>query len=290
MFIDSHCHLDFAAYKDDVVDVISRARQAGVKMINIGTKQSTSQTALAQAKQYPEDIWAVIGVHPIHLVDDIEEKSDFGADGGYTFTTKKEVFDEDFYRQLATDEKVVGFGETGLDYYHLPKGQTVPAVKAIQEKVFRAFIGLALETDKALVMHCRGSKKNPNDAYDDMIAILREEKEKRGGLPRGVIHCFGGTLAHAQAFTALGFCIGFTGIITFKNAESLRDVACALPLEKILIETDAPFLAPDPQRGKRNEPAYVALVAEKIAEIRGLPLSTVAETTTATAKTVFKIS
>ncbi len=288
MLFDSHCHLNFAAYKDEVDEIVSKAADCDVAMINIGTKYDTSQKAVEQANRYL-NVWAVIGVHPIHLVDDIEEQTDFGADGGYTFVTKKEIFAENLYRQLAANKKVVGFGETGLDYFHLPSGQTIESVKKIQEEVFRSFINLAIETDKALVIHCRGSKENPQNAYDDILEILKDEKLKRGVLPRGVIHCFGGTLSQAQDFVKLGLAVGFTGIVTFKNAKELQQIAVALPLESILVETDAPFLAPEPHRGKRNEPSYVVKVAEKIAELKNLSLAEVSRQTTVNVKNIFKV-
>ncbi len=249
MLIDSHAHLTFAEYESDLGDVIKRSFASDTQIINASNNFKTSVMAVELAKKH-EGMWALVGCHP----DDIYlEKVDINK-----------------YRDLAnSSEKVVGIGEVGLDFFRLKDGEkSIEAIKKDQVKYFKEFIGLSKELDLPLVLHCRGTKDDPYKAYDLMLEILSSKPIAQSPKPRGVIHCFGGNLEQAKKFIDLGFYIGFTGIVTFKNAKELQAIAKEIPLDKILIETDSPFLAPEPNRGKKNEPSYVKYVAQKIADLK----------------------
>lgn len=278
MLIDTHTHVNFNAFKENGQDTIDRALSNKIWMINIGSQLTTSKRAVNIAADYQEGVYAAVGLHPIHLhemqVDEFETP----------FKTKKEEFDRLAYEALAQNPKVVAIGETGLDYYHMPKNIEPKVVKQHQEDVFRAQLVLAQELNKPVTIHSRGTEDDPNGVYQDIISILSDFY----GL-KGVIHCFSGDLKTAQAFIKLGYYLSFTGIITFKNAKELQALVKEIPLEKILVETDAPYLAPEPQRGKRNEPAFVKYIAEKIAELKGISFDKVAEVTTENAKKLFGI-
>jgi TatD DNase family protein len=256
MLIDSHAHIQGKEYAGEVEAVIARAREAGVeKIIAVGGAgdMSSNTEAIALANTFP-DIYATVGMHP-------HDAKDVGAD-----ELKK-------LKELAADPKVVAVGETGLDYYydHSPR--------EVQRRVFAEFIHLARETGLPIVVHER-------DAANDAAQLLRGEGE---GRLRGVIHCFTGNYEAARAYLDIGFYISFTGIITFKNADALRDVVRNVPLERMLVETDSPYLTPVPHRGKRNEPAYVRYVAETIAGVKGLSLEEVARGTTRNVRELFGI-
>lgn len=256
MLIDSHAHIQGKEYAGEVEAVIARAREAGVgKIIAVGGAgdMSSNTEAVALAKTFP-DIYATVGMHP-------HDAKDVGAD-----ELKK-------LKELAADPKVVAVGETGLDYYydHSPR--------EVQRRVFAEFIHLARETGLPIVVHER-------DAANDAAQLLRDEGE---GKLRGVIHCFTSNYEAACAYLDLGFYISFTGIITFKNAEALRDVVRNVPLERMLVETDSPYLTPVPYRGRRNEPAYVRYVAETIARLKGLSLEEVARVTTQNVQQLFGV-
>ena len=231
MLIDSHCHINFSAYKDDSQEVIARALKSGVWLINIGSEYSTSARTIKIAENYSEGVYAVVGLHPIHLVDDITES--VVIDGQkHEITTKREEFDYNKYLELAkSSKKVVGLGETGLDYFYFNENIDIEAHKTIQRKVFTDFIKMSQELDLPLVIHARSVKNDPDGVYDDILEIL-----KATGASAGVTHCFGGNLRQAQEFINLGFYIGFTGIVTFKSkAEAVQAIIKELPLDKILI-------------------------------------------------------
>lgn len=255
--IDSHCHLDEERFAPDRDAVIARALAAGVtRMVTIGAGggMQANHDAVALAQQHV-GIFATVGVHP-------HEAS----------TLKPAVLDE--IAHLAQSPKVVAIGETGLDYYY----DNSP--RAAQQEAFRLFVGLARQLHLPLVVHLR-------DAYDDAITILRDERATDVG---GVIHCFSGDRQVARAFLDLGFSLSFSGIVTFKNAEELRAAARMTPEERLLVETDAPFLAPVPHRGKRNEPAYVVLTAAAIAAHRQQPLDELAALTRINTERLFGLS
>jgi TatD DNase family protein len=254
--IDSHCHLDQDAFDDDRAAVIARARAAGVgRMITVGAggPLASNRAAVALAEEDPE-IFAAVAVHP-HDASDITD----------------DTWDE--LRRLWAHPKVVAVGETGLDYYY----EHSPA--EVQQRHLRRFVREAGGAGLPLVIHCR-------DAFPDLLRIFAEEDAAAVG---GVIHCFSGSPEEAEACLALGFALSFSGIVTFKTADRLREVVRRTPLDRILIETDAPFLAPIPHRGKRNEPALVRSVADEIARVLGLDLAEVARLTTANTERAFRL-
>lgn len=250
MLIDAHCHLDDEQFANDLDAVIARAQDAGVgAIITAGADVASSRAAVALAERF-KIVYAVVGIHPHHAAS-CDDKNLAAI------------------RDLAMHHKVVGIGEIGLDF-HYADG----APRALQEHVFRAQLALAAELAKPVVIHNR-------DADDALMDILRQ----RAGKPRGILHCFSGDLAMARAAIDLGFLISFAGSVTFKNAPRLRALASALPLEHLVAETDAPYLSP--LRGKRNEPANVARVAAKIAELHKIEPATVARITTQNCRAIF---
>jgi TatD DNase family protein len=246
MLVDSHCHLDFPEFAPELDAVMNRAKDAGVGIcVTIGTTLAKFPRVRAIAEQF-ENVFCSVGIHP-H-----EAKTEPLADAGPLI-------------ERAQHPKVAGIGETGLDYYygHSPR--------EMQIANFRAHIAAARETKLPLIVHTR-------DAEDDTIAILRDEMEQ--GSFTGLIHCFTGTGRLAEAALDLGFGISVSGIATFKKSEELRAVLKDVPLERLLVETDAPFLAPMPHRGKRNEPAFVAHTAAALAELKGISGDEIAGATT----------
>lgn len=251
--IDSHCHLDFPDFAEELDDVVARAGRAGIShMVTISTHLSKFPGVLAVAERF-DNIYCTVGIHP------------------HEAGTEVEVSADELVR-LAEHPKVVGIGETGLDFYyeHSPRD--------VQERQFRTHIEAARRTGLPLIVHTR-------DADTDTIRILEEEHAK-GAFP-GLIHCFSATRELAARMVDIGLYISFSGIVTFNKAEELRDVAKVVPEDRILVETDSPYLAPVPRRGKRNEPAFTAFTAAKIAEVRGISPSAVARTTTANFKRLF---
>lgn len=291
MLVDSHCHLNFINFRDDAKSIADSFLRDNYAIISVGAQESSSRVAVAFAETFDRGVYAAVGLHPIHLFEEMVET--FQIDGKeQTFRTAAETFDEEKYRELIkSSDKIKAIGEVGLDYYYFD-GKTpedVEVWRANQFSALKGFIELADELDSPIIFHCRGTKEDAFTAYDDLLAIIRGEMEA-GKKISGVVHCFGGSLKQADEFVLLGLYIGITGIVTFKNgAEELKKIVEVAPLEKLLIETDAPFLAPDPYRGKRNEPKYVEFVARKIAEIKGLTFNQVSEATTQNAKDLFKI-
>jgi TatD DNase family protein len=282
MLIDTHAHLDYPDYAEDLDAVIGRASDAGVtRIITIGTGIESSRRAVALSERFA-NVFAVIGVHPTNVQD---EPGDFLP----------------ALRELAKHPKVAAIGETGLDYHRLPSEalSSSPAIAALQAEVpedaraaiidgayraaqadaFRAQLDLAAELGLNVVIHQR-------DAWDDTVDLLRPYT----GQLRGVFHCFGNLPEQAAEIAAMGHLVSFTGIVTFKNAQLAREVAAQVAPDRYMVETDCPYLAPDPHRGKRCEPAYTRLVAEKIAEVRGVSLEEVAAATTRTAEGFFRLS
>ena len=253
MLIDTHTHLDDPRYDADRDTTIERARQAGVgAFVTIGCDLATSRSAVTLADHHP-DIYASIGVHP-HEVKHI-------ADGWY-----------DELRRLAQNQKVVAYGEIGLDYHY---NHSTPKE---QRERFREQVQLARELRLPVIIHTR-------EAQEDTISILKEEKAAEVG---GVFHCFSGDAWLAKDALDLGFYLSFSGILTFQNASMLRDIAKQTPLDRVLIETDCPYLTPVPHRGKRNEPAFVSHVAQQLAEIHPeLSLDQISQATTENTKRLF---
>jgi TatD DNase family protein len=282
MLTDTHAHLDYKDFSDDLEDVIARAKEAGVgRILTIGTGIESSRRAVELAEKYA-CVHAVVGLHPTNVH---EESGDWlGA-----------------LRSLAAHPKVAAIGETGLDYHRLPSEQlsSSPALsalqaempedtqaaimdgsyRAVQAEAFAAQLDLASELGLNVVIHQRA-------AWDDTVKMLAPYT----GRVRAVFHCFGNTPDQAWEILALGHLVSFTGIVTFKNAQLVRETVAAIPEDAFMVETDCPYLAPIPHRGKRCEPAYTRLVAEKIAEIRGTTLEHVAVATQKTAAGFFKLA
>lgn len=285
MLVETHAHLDYPDFAPDFGDVLQRATDAGVtRIITIGTSLESSRRAIELAEQY-RNIFAVIGVHPSSVLE-----------------ANDDVITP--LRELARNNRVVAIGETGLDYHRLPSAESARkkhadvfgalqteteeeiesgiedgAYKDKQAFLFQQHLDLAVELGLTVVVHQR-------DAWEDTVNLM----EPYTGKMRGVFHCFGGTIDQAKQLIALGHLVSFTGIVTFKNGREVCAVAAQVPLDKFMVETDCPYLAPVPFRGKRAEPAHTRIVAETIAAARGIPLEEVAEATTATAEEFFRFN
>ncbi|HTK72717.1 MAG TPA: TatD family hydrolase [Croceibacterium sp.] len=254
MLIDSHCHLEYEGLAEDQDGVLERARAAGIGgFVNISTRQSEWARVVGTAEREP-DVWATIGIHP--------HEADRHADLG-----------EAALLEAAGHPRVVGIGETGLDYYYDRSDRQV------QQALFRTHIGVARKTGLPLVIHTR-------DAEEDTIAILEEEMGK-GAFP-ALIHCFTASAGFGRKVLELGLTISLSGIVTFKNAKELQEFAPVIPADRLLVETDSPFLAPVPHRGRTCEPAYVADTARFVAGLRGETLEELAENTTRNFRGLFK--
>jgi TatD DNase family protein len=285
MLIDTHAHLDFPDFASDLKDVLRRAEEADIKrIITIGTSIESSRRAIELAEKYPP-VYAAIGVHPSHVLE-----------------AEDDVITP--LRELAQKPCVVAIGETGLDYHYLPSEKVAKekqvqvmtalrsetdeeieaqirdgAYKSKQASLFQQQLDLAMELGLNVVIHQR-------DAWQDTVEIMRPYT----GKVRGVFHCFGGTLDQANEVLDLDHLVSFTGIVTFKNGAGVRQVAAEIPLWKFMVETDCPYLAPAPFRGKRCEPAHVRIVAEAIDAARGVSLEEIAEATTETAEKFFRFN
>ena len=285
MLVETHAHLDYPEFANDFEDVLRRAADAGVtRIITIGTSIESSRRAIDLAEKYPA-VYATIGAHPT-FVDEAEE----------------DVFTP--LRELAKHPRVVAIGETGLDYHRLPSEEVAKekqvqvmtalrtetdeeieaqirdgAYKSKQASLFQQQLDLAVELGLNVVIHQR-------DAWEDTLKIMQPYEGKL----RGVFHCFGGSLDQAKEVLDLDHLVSFTGIVTFKNGAAVREVAAEIPLWKFMVETDCPYLAPVPFRGKRAEPAHTRIVAEAIAAARDVPLEQIAEATTETADKFFKFN
>ena len=281
--IETHAHLDYPDFAPDFDDVLRRATEAGVtRIITIGTSVESSRRAVDLAEKH-SNVFAVIGVHPT-----------------YAHETEEDVVTP--LRELANNPRVVAIGEIGLDYHRLPSIEAAKrkdvqvfnalqsvteeqieatiedgAYKAKQKELFEQLLDLAVDLKFNVVIHQR-------DAWADTLEILREY----GRQVSGVFHCFGGTLEQANEVLDLGHLVSFTGIVTFKNGKQVREVAARVPIDSFMVETDCPYLAPVPHRGKRCEPAYTRLVAEEIARARGISLEEIAGATSATAQEFFR--
>lgn len=256
--IDTHCHLNFDAYDADRDDVIARAATAGVmRVINPGVDRATSQAALDLAARY-SGIYAAVGMHP-------NDTANFTDD------------DLSWIEAMAHQPKVVAIGEIGLDYHWHD------SPKEMQFKAFEAQLALAAQLELPVIIHNR-------EASDNVIAILEAWARDLPPALRdraGVLHSFSAPHSVAERALAAGFYLGFTGPITFKNADDLRRTAATVPLDRVLVETDGPFLTPTPHRGKRNEPAYIPLIVERLAALKTIPVQQMAEATTINAERLF---
>jgi len=254
MLVDSHAHLEMPDFKRDLEQVIRRAKESGVGYIfTVGTEKKDWKRALEIADSHPS-IYAILGVHP-HNAKEIDDQ---------TYPT---------LRELCRSGKVKAYGEIGLDFFR----NLSP--RDIQLKGFREQIALAKEVGLPIVVHDR-------EAHQETLEILKSEKVEECG---GIIHCFSGDYEMAKACIDMGFHISIPGSITFKNAEGFREIVKRIPLESLLVETDAPFITPEPFRGKRNEPSYVRYTAQKVAEIKKVSFERVAEVTTENALRVYRL-
>lgn len=255
MLIDTHAHLNADAFNDDLEDVLKRAKDAGVSnIVVVGFNRPTIEKAMELVNTY-DHIYGCIGWHPVDAIDCRDK-------------------DLAWIEELANHPKIVAIGETGLDYYW------DKSPKEIQQEIFRKQIQLAKKRKLPIVIHNR-------EATEDVLTVLREEHAEEVG---GIMHCFSGNIEQAQIALELNFYISLGGPVTFKNAKEPKEVAKLVPIDKLLIETNCPYLAPHPFRGKRNEPAYVKLVAEQIALLRDMTFEEIAEATTRNARKVFGIN
>lgn len=260
-YIDAHAHVNFSAYDEDREAVVNRALDQGVWMINVGTQETTSQKAVELTRQYSEGVYAIVGLHPIHTDASYHDTDELGEENK-PFTSRGEVFDTSFYRELLKEPKVVGIGECGLDYY-----RTTPETRDKQEQAFAQQIELAIEMDVPLMIHTR-PERNSMQAYRDTLDILESYSKEHGEKLRGNFHFFAGNKEIAKRVLDLGFTCSFTGVVTF--AEEYNAVIAYLPLERMLIETDCPYVTPEPHRGKRNEPLYVREIVPALARVKEL--------------------
>ena len=253
MLIDTHCHLDFPDFESDRESMMERAAAAGVtRMITISTRVRRFQTYARLAEAHP-NVWCTVGTHPLHVLEE-------------TDVTLDEVLER------AAHPKCVAIGEAGLDYHY------DPSTAALQAASFRLQIEAARRTGLPIVIHAR-------DADEDMGDLLEDEMNK--GRFGAVLHCYSSGAELAKRGLALGFYLSFSGILTFKSSHALRDIAASTPFDRLLVETDAPYLAPVPHRGKRNEPAFAADTARVLAEVKGLGMAAIAQHTSANAERLF---
>ncbi|MFA6251052.1 MAG: TatD family hydrolase [Candidatus Paceibacterota bacterium] len=287
-YFDIHTHVNFKAFDEDRDVIIRRALEADTWMINVGTQVDTSRYAIELAHKYPEGVYACIGLHPIHTEESFHDEEEVSGPG---FKSRAEIFDKDIYREMLKDEKVVAIGECGLDYYHLNEESIEK-----QRKVFIEQIELAQEFNKPLMLHIRNpilqgeslqDLDKPRNAYRDVAEILK----KYPGV-KGVSHFFAGSVEDMKRFVSMGVYISFAGAITYKPKPEICDYLSVIketPLEFILTDTDAPYVAPVPYRGKRNEPVYVCEIVKKIAEIKGLTEEETSKAIVDNAKRLFKL-
>ncbi|MEK7624001.1 MAG: TatD family hydrolase [Patescibacteria group bacterium] len=288
MLVDTHCHIQFQGYKNDREAVIERCRAKGTMLNLVGTQKDTSRLAVELAEKY-DWMFASIGTHPNHLFPThIDEEESH-------FVSREEDFDEAYYEKLVQSKKVVAIGECGLDLFHLPPNVPLETVLEKQKRVFMAHFQFAQKHDKALVIHCR-------DAHDQLIELLKELINRisppmrgGGGGVRGVVHCYTSNWTHAEEYIKMGLCLGFTGVITFPPKKSdpqaqhdLLEVVKNVPMDRFVLETDSPYLAPIPYRGTRAEPWMVEAVAKKISEVKMVSIEEVEKASTENAKNLFK--
>lgn len=282
ILFDTHCHVNFKPFAKDADDVIQRALSQGTWLNNVGTKLSTSRRAVELAEAYSEGVFATVGVHPVYVAP--TPVSEELVSSQQQFTTKAEAIDIPALRELAQKPKVVAIGEIGLDYFRV----TDESAKKKQRAAFIAQLDLADELKKPVIIHCRasaepaaGGAKTGREAHEDILSILENRFKHCGdgsSSAGGIAHFFTGTIEQAERYWALGFYIAFGGVITITR--DYDAVVKATPLERIVIETDAPYVTPAPYRGKRNEPSYVKLVAQKLAELKNIDLIEIQRQTT----------
>jgi TatD DNase family protein len=278
-FIDIHAHVNFQAFNEDREAVVERALSANTWMINVGTQQDTSKSAVELAYKYDKGVYAIVGLHPVHTAPSYHDEKELG-EGGKAFTSRGEEFDLEYYRKLASDPKVVGIGECGLDFFHLDDDSIEK-----QKTAFIKAIELANEVGKPLMLHIRNNATR--SAYKEAVEILKLHAKVKGNA-----HFFAGTWEEAKLFLDMGYTLSFTGAVTYPPKAGMPDYADVIrqtPLNMIMTETDCPYVSPVPYRGKRNEPVYVQEVVKKIAEIKGLPFDEVKKVIVANAFRFFNL-
>ena len=303
MFFDSHTHIQFPAYDPDRDAVIARAKEAGVKMILVGTQQTTSHAGIVLAEQHPGDMWATAGFHPAHI------SRDWHHDENEQYEPRPETFDLEALRIMALNPTVVGIGECGLDYFHLAHNPDPEGEIKKQADVFAAQVALSEAIKKPLMIHCRSGspQRRPEErtsplvgtpltaghsvvdrsAFVDLLSLLDSASALRKGPNPGVIHFFTGRPDDAKSLLEFGFSFTFGGVITFTR--DYDEVIKMIPADRILSETDAPYVAPVPYRGKRNEPAYIVETVKKLAELKNLSVDQMADQIRENAKRIFSI-
>jgi len=280
-YIDIHSHVNFKVFDEDRDAVMHHALDNNTFVINVGTQIDTSKKAVEMTNEYKEGVYAIIGLHPIHTDASHHDEEELGV-GNKEFSSRGEIFDKESYKKLFENKKVVGIGECGLDYYRCTEESI-----SEQKKAFISQIELANEFNLPLMLHVRNNPKDKiHNAYADVLDLLKKYSKVKREI-RGNMHFFAGTWQEAKNFLDFGFTISFTGVITFTH--DYDEIIKNTPLDKIMSETDSPYVAPVPYRGKRNEPFYVKEVVKRIAEIKNLPESEVAEAIIANAKRVFGI-
>lgn len=261
-YFDSHTHVQFAAYDKDREDIIRKTLQGGVGFVNVGTNKKTSEEAVELAEKYENDpIFAAIGLHPIHTYETGYHDENESAAG-----EEVEEFDYDFYKQLALSKKTVAIGECGLDYFRLGVG--AEEIKKKQKQAFENQMKLAFEIKKPLMIHCR-------EAFDDLIEMLVRDSDILVPERPGIAHFFSGTKDQAEKLLELGFYFTFGGVVTLTR--DYDEVVETVPEDRLLLETDAPYVSPMSHRGKRNEPLYVKEVYERVSGLKGIPIEKLKE-------------
>lgn len=264
-FIDVHGHVNFKAFEADYREVIKRTLERNVWLIMPGSQYPTSERAVKISLEFEKKgVWAAVGLHPTHALD-------------------MPWSPPDFHTLIKNNRSAIkAIGETGIDYYRVPKDPTEKEIYLKKQlEIFQDHLDLAAKYQLPLIIHCR-------QAYQDLFLVLQKNRDRLPQLP-GLIHCFVGNWSEAQQFLSLGFFISFTGIITFTDDVGLLEAVKNVPLQKLTVETDAPYLTPIPHRGKRNEPLYTEFVARKVAEIKKIPVEHVLEHTTKNAITLFHL-
>lgn len=260
-YFDIHSHVNFSAFDHDRDEVIKRAQAAGVGIINVGTQLHTSQKAIELAEKYTS-MYAIVGLHPIHTCEAHHDSDEIGPESS-PFTSKSNDFDQEVFEEMCRHPKVVGIGECGLDYYRLDEESITR-----QKMIFVDHLDLAKKTKKPIMFHIRSNSSR--SAYKEAIDILKGYPEVKGNT-----HFFAGSIEEAKMFLDLGHTLSFTGAITYPKTEAYAEVIQYTPLDMIMSETDCPYVAPIPYRGKRCEPMYVTETIKRIAEIKRLPVEQV---------------
>ncbi len=286
--IDSHCHLNSKEFENNYKEIIADCLEKEIGLLNIGADFETSKRAVEIASEYPnKPIYASIGMHP----ESISEKFDQEK-----FQKLLNIVETQNLASLQNlvSQKVIAVGEIGLEYFFDNKQE----LKEKQQELFRQQLNFAIKNNLPVILHARGSKLNPYDVYEDMLDILKKQEPARRsdnwsrwseGGEKGVVHCFSASQEIAQKFLDLGFYIGLTGLITFKNksVDSLRQTVKMIPLERLLMETDTPYMTPEPHRGEKNLPQYTEFVARKLAAIKGVSYTEICKITTENFKKLF---